>query len=159
MFIVVVGFVGMAMMMTFIISSMLNAENDADIRALAANILLQHRAAYEWVLRSDSVDGDVPARLGGQVRNLADWRSRVIGIGGGQSVLITWAGSAAPQDGELIKRSIARIEMTDIASLPETGVGVYLDGKVGLFSLTSIPVPVSEGNSVIVTKIEENGAG
>lgn len=156
---VVAGMLMVTFLVGMMISASLETQNDAEIRALANNMLLQHRAAHEWVLRNDRLNGDVPARLTGQAVNIGDWRSRVIATGGGEAVLVTWAGANAKQSAQSTLRAVAVIDPKSVASLPNTGAGILANGRVGEVSVSGIALPVSQGSAAIVTRIEENGAG
>lgn len=156
---VVAGMLMVAFVVSMMVTTSLDHQNDAHIRALSNNMLLQHRAAHEWVLRNDRLNGDVPAQLTGQVVNIGDWRSRVIGLGAGQALLVTWPGPNARHDQETMRRAIAIIDPNSVASMPNTGVGLLADGRVGEIAVSGISLPVGAGNAAIVTRIEENGAG
>lgn len=156
---VVAGMLMVAFVVSMMVSSSLDTQHDADIRALSNNMLLQHRAAHEWVLRNDRLNGDVPALLNGQVVNMGDWRSRVIGLGGGQALLVTWPGPNARQDQATVRRAVAIIDPSRVASLPNTGAGILANGRVGEVAVSGISLPIAAGAAAIVTRIEENGAG
>ncbi|RMJ20328.1 hypothetical protein PHISP_08802, partial [Aspergillus sp. HF37] len=74
-------FAMIAFVVGMLISNATAVENGAAHRALAENLVVQHRAANEWVMRNAVTNGNIPDRLNGQVTNMADWRSRVMSAG------------------------------------------------------------------------------
>lgn len=154
----IAGFAMIAFVVGMLISNATAVENGAAHRALAENLVVQHRAANEWVMRNAVTNGNIPDRLNGQVTNMADWRSRVMSAGDAVYI-VTWSGANSQWEQEDLRRAVALIDPGQIASLPRSGVGLVDNARIGPVTVAGVALPVQNGDVAAVSVLAEDGEG
>ncbi|MFG6083433.1 hypothetical protein ACEUZ9_004693 [Paracoccus litorisediminis] len=157
----------MTMVLALVIGSMGDSQVDNYPSVLAGNMLMQHDQAIRRMQDNNLQNAEFGSLLSGPIKNLGNWRTRVISHGGMVTV-ITWSAQDS-QSGGVNRNGLSRDTMARVArqvrgkSIPGGGIsssGQYIytqsGGMIGEVEIVGYAIPVAEGDYAVVSLLEGN---
>lgn len=160
MIILIPAAIGLTIMIALVFMHASDPTVDHMQRVTAGNMLLQHRAAVEHVLREDITTGTLPDFMTAPMRNMGGWVS-IAAPGSDRTIVATFPGNVSSISDRRLVESVAKIAPVDIRHLPNSAAGIYdlAGARVGRISISDASIAVPDGAPVIVTIVTENAPG